>query len=843
MLGMMPISGLLWSIDLIQPLASLAEYEKSKAQSSNFNLIKNPNQFSKKNLALDGDKILDVKLEKEFNPRLDELVKSCHDLLVKAQYLLAIEACTQSLDRFRSIKLRQGEMIALGNLGIAYTRLAQYDKAIEFHQRRLKIAHDINDRQSEASALGGLGNIYTRLAQYDKAIEFHQRRLKIAHDINDRQSKASALVGLGNAHFSQGQYAEAIEFYQQCLKIAHDIGNRQFESTALGGLANAHFIQGQYVEAIKFYQQCLKISRDIDDRQAEAGALGGLGDAYLFQGQYAKAIEFYQQCLKISRDISDRDGEGRILGSLGHSYLFQRQYAKAIEFYQQCLKISRDIGDRQAEATALRGFGNALANQNNPNLAIFFYKESIKISESIRKDLQNSQNSKQAYTKIIAESYRRLATLLFQQNRPIEALQVLDLLKVQELQDFLKDVKGNDLIDQGVELLPAEKTLLNTLNITPNFNLQTWIDSSNTKNQIALIQTEAKDQTKLATYKDLQTRLQTLSKDSALFYPLILPDRIELVLLLPNQPPIHKTIPINQKNLEKNIYDYRNYTKDRTRIKQTKEASIELYKWLIEPIAADLKQAKIETIIYAPDGLLRYIPLAGLYDGKRWLIEDYQVNYVTAFSLTSLNKPKLPNPKVLAGAYTDTSSPLPNALPEIKAIGKEFSLATLLSGKDFNRAAFTPERLNQFNFIHLATHGKLDSKSPDLSFISFNNDESISLKEIQNWQLPKVNLVTLSACESSLGSTSSNGIEVLGFGYQFQLAKVDATISTLWTVNDNGTSLLMQRFYQYLKQGQSPNAALRLAQIDLIQGKVSSTDKNLSHPLYWAPFILVGNGF
>jgi CHAT domain-containing protein len=225
------------------------------------------------------------------------------------------------------------------------------------------------------------------------------------------------------------------------------------------------------------------------------------------------------------------------------------------------------------------------------------------------------------------------------------------------------------------------------------------------------------------------------------------------------------------------------------------------------------------------------------------LIEDYQVNYVTAFSLTSLNKPKISNPTVLAGAYTDQKKKLPQAKPEIDAIATEFPKAVLLFEKTFNRAAFTPERLNQFNFIHLATHGKLDPKSPELSFISFNNDESINLKEIQNWQLPNVNLVTLSACESSLGGKEPNGIEVLGFGYQFQLAKVDATISTLWTVDDNGTSQLMQRFYSYLKQGQSPNAALRLAQIDLIQGKVTSKSQNLSHPLYWAPFILVGNGF
>jgi CHAT domain-containing protein len=286
----------------------------------------------------------------------------------------------------------------------------------------------------------------------------------------------------------------------------------------------------------------------------------------------------------------------------------------------------------------LHDLASFFAQEKKFELSILFYKQTINITEKLRKNIRNfDKDTQQLYAQSIIDHYRQLAILLFQQKRQIEALQVLDLLKVQELQDFLKDVKGNDFTAQGIQLFPAEQSLLktlNTLNITPNFNLQTWIDSSNTKTQIARIQTEAKDQTQLRTYEYLQTRLQDLNKDSALFYPLILSDRVELVVLFPDAPPFFETIPIKKEKLDKTIYDYRTYTDDPTRIERTKAESVKLYDWLIKPIAAALKQAEIKTIVYAPDGLLRYIPLAGLYDDdrKRWLIEDYQVNYVTAFS-------------------------------------------------------------------------------------------------------------------------------------------------------------------------------------------------------------------
>ena len=144
----------------------------------------------------------------------------------------------------------------------------------------------------------------------------------------------------------------------------------------------------------------------------------------------------------------------------------------------------------------------------------------------------------------------------------------------------------------------------------------------------------------------------------------------------------------------------------------------------------------------------------------------------------------------------------------------------------------------------------------------FGNGERVNLKEVEGWNLSNAELVVLSACETGLGGQDlGNGAEILGFGYQMQNAGAKAAIASLWQVSDGGTQALMNAFYTALSNGYSKAEALQRAQQALIEGDLSlvgdtrgtiqliSTDAgepitadNLSHPYYWAPFILIGNG-
>ena len=121
------------------------------------------------------------------------------------------------------------------------------------------------------------------------------------------------------------------------------------------------------------------------------------------------------------------------------------------------------------------------------------------------------------------------------------------------------------------------------------------------------------------------------------------------------------------------------------------------------------------------------------------------------------------------------------------------------------------------------------------------------------WSLSNVDLVVLSACQTAVGDIWGNGEEILGFGYQIQRTGARAVIASLWSVDDGGTQILMNLFYNILSTSNVTKAeALQQAQIAMLTGDLSGVDLDPSrlarpietyrHPRYWSPFILIGNG-
>jgi CHAT domain-containing protein len=500
-----------------------------------------------------------------------------------------------------------------------------------------------------------------------------------------------------------------------------------------------------------------------------------------------------------------------------------------------------------------------------------------------------------------------------QQDRILEAQQILDLLKVQELDDYLGKVRGNATTVKGIDYQQPEQQILNQFNerqktaialgneltqlrqlpeanrtptqqqriaqlvqLQENLNQQFNNFINSPPVQTALAQLTPSTLRQSIDLEDLdRTRAVLKQNNAVLLYPLILEDRLELIITTPDSPPLRRTVKVTKAELNKAILDFRNALMDRNDT-SVKTLAHKLYTWLIQPLEADLKQSSTQAIIYAPDGQLRYIPLAALHDGNQWLIERYRINNITAKSLQNLD-PQPPKPlKVLAGAFVqgdyhvtvgnrdEAFSGLPFAGQEVKQLVASLPNTSLYTDKAFNLGTFKP-KMNEYNVVHLATHAQFVTGDPKNSFILFGDGGTATLADIASWSLKDVDLVVLSACETGLGSSLGNGEEILGLGYQFQSRGAKATIASLWQVNDNSTQVLMDAFYSSLKQGKHKTEALREAQIALIDGKktadiaasprasIDATPKpgtramnqavpSFSHPYYWAPFILIGNG-
>jgi CHAT domain-containing protein/tetratricopeptide (TPR) repeat protein len=839
------------------------------------------------------------------------------------QHQKAIEYYQQSLAIQKQIGNRNGEATSINNLGGAYNSLGQYQKAIEYYQQSLAIQKQIGNRNGEATSINNLGGAYNSLGQYQKAIEYYQQSLAIQKQIGNRNGEATSINNLGLAYAYLGQYQKAIEYYQQSLAITKQIGDRNGEARSINNLGAAYRSLGQYQKAIEYYQQSLAIQKQIGDRNGEAASLNNLGGVYDRLGQYQKAIEYFQQSLAIKKQIGDRNGEAVSINNLGLAYYRLGQYQKAIEYFQQSLAIKKQIGDRTGEGASLNNLAVTFGNLNQPALAIIFYKQAVNTYETIRQDIRGLPKELQnSYKETVAGSYRQLADLLLQQNRVLEAQRVLDLLKVQELDEFLRGVRGNTNTERGIENLPPEqqinqgyqklidqavaigKELTELRSIKPKertiaqdqriAQLDTqetelvkaftkFIDSDEVKTLLKKLEAIAFNQQdllgRLSEFNALQANLRNLQQEAVLLYPLILENRLELVLVTPYSPPIRRTVNVTSKELNQTIVEFRSALQN-SGSDATKPAQ-KLYDWLIKPIEKDLETANTKTIIYAPDGQLRYIPLAALHDGKQWLVERYRVNNITAASLTDLNTKPQRELSVLAGAYTTSGKKhnfaigdeqfnfagLPYAEMEVSKLAETISETTQLRDEGFSFKATKP-KMDDYAIVHFATHAAFLKGQPEKSFILFGNGDRISLTDIKEGAfgaLKKVDLFVLSACETGVGGNFGTGAEILGFGYLMQTTGARAAIASLWKVNDSGTQALMNTFYATLANNAITKAeALRQAQIALItgnyktvagsrgqmvaieqrirQGLPNDVANNLSHPYYWSSFILIGNG-
>jgi CHAT domain-containing protein len=158
-----------------------------------------------------------------------------------------------------------------------------------------------------------------------------------------------------------------------------------------------------------------------------------------------------------------------------------------------------------------------------------------------------------------------------------------------------------------------------------------------------------------------------------------------------------------------------------------------------------------------------------------------------------------------------------------------------------SRATVASAGLDQYRYVHFATHGLLDSERPSLSSLLLSlvdeqgrpQDGFLRAHDVYNLKLP-AELVTLSACQTGLGK-EIKGEGLVGLTRGFMHAGAARVAVSLWNVNDQATSELMARFYQkMLKENQRPAAALRAAQVEMWK------QKQWQAPYYWAAFVLQG---
>lgn len=507
-----------------------------------------------------------------------------------------------------------------------------------------------------------------------------------------------------------------------------------------------------------------------------------------------------------AQEIDDRKAESYALGTLGEFYEQQADWLTAKKFTLKALLIAQAIDAPDIAYKWQWQMGRIIQHhrQQTPdsqhaNLeALNYYTQAFNTLNELRSDLVILNPEVQfTFRESVEPVYRQLVDLLLLSPQPsqknlIQARNVIEALQLAELDNFFRD----------------------------------------------------------ACAQPKKVDIDNLDASAAVIYPIILENRLEIILKLPGTNNLrHYTygdLPETQVN--KAVQQLRrSLTRRSTSLNRVKQESQVIYDWLIKPWETDLAEP-IKTLVFVLDGSLRNLPMAVLYDGKNYLIAKYAIAVTPGLQLLepqSLLPEKL---NILLAGATDAPSfraeglsPIDNVARELTQVAQQISNSQKLTEQDFRQ-----QNLKNlidtlpFNVVHIATHGTFSSNPEQTYLLDWN--KRIRVKDLDNLLRVReeqistpIELLVLSACETARGDKRA----ALGLAGIAIRAGTRSTLATLWQVNDASTTEFMVEFYQQLKQPQITKAqALRQAQLAFLTN-YSDTDYN--RPYYWASFVLVGN--
>ncbi len=692
----------------------------------------------------------------------------------------------------------------IGALGVEINQ-AQVWQSLGLYRRAQKTLQDIASKlatQSEPTlkiaGLRSLGIALQVTGDLQAAQEMLESSLALSQKLNLSEESSTTLFSLGNTAVASADKTQAITYYQQAAATTtQPLLKSEAQLNQLGLLISTEQWQPAR-DLLSEIQTNLANLATIPSRKVVyaqvnlAKHLIELSDHTPNQSYFIQTQNILQTAIQQAEELKDSQAQSYAVGMLGHLYEQHQQVSLGRKYTQQAVQLAQVINNSDLTYQWQWQLGRLLQTQGNHQGAIASYTEAVNALESLRSDLVVTNADVQfSFRESIEPVYRELVSLLLTpvdgqpigQNNLLQARNTIESLQLAELNNFFREA---------------------CLDATP-------------------------------------TAIDEIDRQAAVIYPIILGDRLETIVSLPDKSLQHYSLSIPQAELESVIEELRQTLQIRSR-RNFYQPAQKLYSWLIRPALTELAQHDIETLVFVPDGSLRNIPLAALYDGKQYLIEHYNVALTPGLQLLaprSLEQVKL---NTLAAGITQQRrgfSSLEYVNRELTDIQNQTDSFVL---RDDN---FTQKRLQEkiqtarYPIVHIATHGQFSSNLEDTFLLTWDGNINIDelkqlLQNTDSEHQQAIELLILSACDTARGDKRA----ALGLAGMAVRAGARTTLATLWAVYDESTALTMNYFYQNITQSQNKlnkAQALRQAQLNLINSS------QFKHPYYWSPFVMVGN--
>ena len=687
-------------------------------------------------------------------------------------------------------------------------------------------------------------------------------------------------------------------------------------ATATSGLANLLLTEGKTDEALQLYREALTLN----ERDPQCGSdciraaisADNLGRFLIGRGNYNDAEMYLSRALtlKLARRGALHDSTATTYQSLAQLDAARDDRTQAISNYRQAIGILRFVTKRQAPAESavlsrlaeVTGeFGRYLesipAPQNQAE-AVIQYSLSIAARQKMRAGAAGlSETYRSDLDRTLSEPYYRLADILVDADRLIEAEQVISMLKEDEFTGLVQRSPrkrstqggiGQQVANEFDKISPQWVTDAGELALLESKPRSTWTP----EDVQAYPKLLGRAQSHRALYDRLlvqvQTALRPVDHDAgtgmqvtelgkkvgadpqgAVGIHYVVGERRTAIILVTKRGSFGMFSNVSRKELQGHVKALREGMK--TSDGAVYKSARALWQALIAPVLPAVEASGATTLVLSLTDDLRYVPFAALQDETgHYLVERYAV--AAWAGAADVSPESMRHPWVMAGMGFSRGradfDPLPFVKLELEAIVRTDATpdgvipGTIERDDDFSRAHFYDALQGPANILHIASHFDLRSGDKDKSVLALGKgDETLSLAQLGTLDYQRIELLTLSACDTAVGASKLlNGSYFEGLSAVILNAKAKAVMATLWQVSDRSTAELMRQFYiahtrsatvtraHALQQAQLTLLDLKPPAIDAPGGQLSTEASRLppagqswKHPYYWAPFILSGN--
>ena len=817
------------------------------------------------------------------------------------QFAAAVAAWQQAIDAFAAQGDRFNQAMVLSNLALAYHQLGQSSDANGAITTSLQLLQtegtSSNHSQILAQALNTQGKLQLAQGQAEQALTTWQKATETYQQVEDKIGAARSLINQAQALRVLGFYQRVNTTLEQASHLLQDQPDSAIKAAGLLSFGESLRLVGDLKKSQEVLQKSLAISQQLQSLPAITATLLSLGNTAYAQQQFEEAFKYYQQAIASStsptttlqaqlnqlrllietRKLTEAQALAtKIQPQLASLPLSRTAIYTQINFTQSLMKLwsqnteagSQDASIPQSAAKILataQKQAKELGDQRAESYAVGYlgqvYEQTQQRSEAqalTEKALLLAQSSN---TRDIAYLWQwQLGRLLKAQigegktnsadtSAMLQALRESSIAAYKEAIHTLSSLR-NDLVATNLDLQfsfresvePVYRQLVGLLLQPPLAKGEVSQENLQQARQVieSLQLAELDNFFREACLTARPQQIDRVDPKAAVIYPIILPDRLEVILSLPNGSLRHYATSIAQSDLESLLNKMRRSLRRTSLDQERLPLSQKVYDWLVRPAESDLVASGIKTLVFALDGSLKNVPMAALHDGQQYLVEKYSVALTPSLQLLEPRPLAREQIKVLIGGLSEARQgflELPGVESEVKQIESKIPTQVLLNQQFTSIALQDQIKAVRFPVVHLATHGQFSSNAENTFILAW--DERINVKELggllqaraQNERQP-IELLVLSACQTAAGDNRA----ALGLAGVAVRSGARSTLATLWSVDDRSTSAFMVEFYQGLAQSQVTKVqALRDAQLALLK------QPEFRHPYFWAPFVLVGN--